>query len=144
MHRVLIGRTQATYKFIGLAFLKNNGKQQHTIIEKQEYIRVLINYQVKYVTCHLGMERSWIADRGDDLQIWMVYANIFIKSSRTAKKGWIPVGVLGRKLTLLTVKDQHHTTYYTGLRTWRGTLVNLSKGKRTNVDWIHLALARDR
>jgi hypothetical protein len=38
--------------------------------------------------CHHGMARPQVADRGDDLQIWRVDANILNKQSRTADSGW--------------------------------------------------------
>jgi hypothetical protein len=43
---------------------------------------------VKWVPCHHGMARPQVADGGGGLQIWRVDANILIKQSLTADKGW--------------------------------------------------------
>jgi hypothetical protein len=52
--------------------------------------------QVKWVTCHHGMARRQVADRGDGLQMWGVAANILNKQSRTADRGWTSsLGVVG-------------------------------------------------
>jgi hypothetical protein len=46
-----------------------------------------IYIKIKYC-CHPGMARPHTADRGDGLQIRRVAANILIKQSRTADRGW--------------------------------------------------------
>jgi hypothetical protein len=42
---------------------------------------------VKWIHCHHGMVRPWVADR-DGHQIWRVAANILNKQPRTADSGW--------------------------------------------------------
>jgi hypothetical protein len=48
----------------------------------------LSTHHVKWVHCHHGMGRPWVAARGDGRQIWMLAANILTKQSRTAERGW--------------------------------------------------------
>jgi hypothetical protein len=43
---------------------------------------------IKWVSCHRGMARPRVADRGDGLQIRRVAANMLNKQSRTADSGW--------------------------------------------------------
>jgi hypothetical protein len=42
---------------------------------------------MRWVPCHNGMARRWVADGEDGLQIWRVAANILNKQSRRADKG---------------------------------------------------------
>jgi hypothetical protein len=39
-------------------------------------------------TVNSGMVRLWVADKGGDLRIWKVDANIMHKQSMTTDKGW--------------------------------------------------------
>jgi hypothetical protein len=57
--------------------------------EESRLIIVLVVFcpRVKWVHCHHGKGRPWVADRGDGLQIWSVVANILNKQSRTADSG---------------------------------------------------------
>jgi hypothetical protein len=48
----------------------------------------ICRFHVKWVHCHHGMACPRVADRGDDLQIWRVAANMLNKQSRTADSGW--------------------------------------------------------
>jgi hypothetical protein len=73
---------------------------------------------VKWVHCHHGMARPRIADRGDDLRIWRVAANIFNKQSRTADSGWSSSLGVGRGLTILPRKNSiFFTNHYAQPRT---------------------------
>jgi hypothetical protein len=49
------------------------------------------------VSCHNGMARPQVADRGDSLQFWTVDANMLNKQSRTADKGWSSIFGVGRR-----------------------------------------------
>jgi hypothetical protein len=46
-----------------------------------------VSSHVKWVHCHHGMARPWVADRRDYLSIWRVPANILNKKSQTADSG---------------------------------------------------------
>jgi hypothetical protein len=60
---------------------------------------------VKCIPCHHGMARPRVADGGGGLQIWRVAANISVKQSRTAHKGWSSSLGLGVGLTTPHLKE---------------------------------------
>jgi hypothetical protein len=45
-------------------------------------------HYVRRVHCHHGMACPWVADGGEDLQIWRVAMNILNKQLLTVDKGW--------------------------------------------------------
>jgi hypothetical protein len=46
--------------------------------------------------CHHGMERPWVADGGDGLQIWRIAASVVNKQSWTSDKWWFSSLGVGR------------------------------------------------
>jgi hypothetical protein len=79
-------------------------KELHILLLKSQYIYPLMmfvikngdifitnrdyHHHVRWVPCHHSMARPQVADGGNGLQVWRVAANILIKLSRTANKGW--------------------------------------------------------
>jgi len=55
-----------------------------------------------------------IADGGDNLQIWMVAANILTKQSQTANKVWSSSQGIGQGANNSSQKNQPLAEYYTG------------------------------
>jgi hypothetical protein len=51
---------------------------------------------VRWVPCHHSMARPQVADGGNTHEVWRVAANILIKQSRTADKGWSSSWGVGR------------------------------------------------
>jgi hypothetical protein len=84
--------------------------------------------------CHYAMVRLQVADGGWHL-IWRVAANILNKQSQTADKGWSSSLGFGRGANKSSPSN---------LAMLQNNLQDFGLGEMGSMDWIDLALDRDR